>query len=393
MSVIEQRKLLEGLIVDNDNLEKLEDMIAEFNIFETMGAVRQELRHSEFLAFLLNPSEKHGLGDRFLKRFLKRVLQDSDSTISAIEVDVLDLSGAIVERESHHIDILVHDISIGFVCVIENKIYSGEHSNQLARYLKSVRQRFGADIPYLIPIFLSPEGTPPEADNSPYLPVSYSLVHSTIENVRQRNQTSLGASVHMMMEHYTTMLRRHIMTDSDIAELCRKIYAEHKDALDLIFQHRPDERETISQTVAEFVRQDELLKLNFASVSGVQFFPHTWLEIPALQVASREWQSPDLVVRFFLQISTNVRMTLIIGPSDNDQIRRQLFDLLTGQSFSLDGARLGRKWSTVYRKVWIRDMSDIAPEDLSQELADKWREFISGDLIQINKAILEANFE
>ena len=51
----EQMRQIEAFVVDNPQLEQLEALIAEFNIFEAMGVVRQELRHSDFLAFMLNP--------------------------------------------------------------------------------------------------------------------------------------------------------------------------------------------------------------------------------------------------------------------------------------------------------------------------------------------------
>ena len=35
----------------------------------------------------------------------------------------------------------------------------------------------------------------------------------------------LGADVNTMMRHYVTMLRRHIVSESDIAELCRQAEA------------------------------------------------------------------------------------------------------------------------------------------------------------------------
>lgn len=68
------RKALEAFVVDNPELERLEALLAQFNIFEAIGAVRQELRHSDFLAFLLNPQENHGLGDAFIKRLLQKIL-------------------------------------------------------------------------------------------------------------------------------------------------------------------------------------------------------------------------------------------------------------------------------------------------------------------------------
>ncbi len=44
-----------------------------FNIFEAMGATRQELRHSDFLAFLLDPHQTHGLGDALLRALLREL--------------------------------------------------------------------------------------------------------------------------------------------------------------------------------------------------------------------------------------------------------------------------------------------------------------------------------
>lgn len=65
----EKREALEKFIIDNKNLEELEKKISRFNIFESVGMVRQEIKHSNFIQFLLSPSEKHRLGDIFLKSF------------------------------------------------------------------------------------------------------------------------------------------------------------------------------------------------------------------------------------------------------------------------------------------------------------------------------------
>ncbi len=47
------QKSLEAFLLDNPELGQLEALLDEFNIFEAIGAVRQEVRHSDFLAFLL----------------------------------------------------------------------------------------------------------------------------------------------------------------------------------------------------------------------------------------------------------------------------------------------------------------------------------------------------
>ena len=71
---MDERALLDAFVVDNAELERLESLLAQFNILEVLGVVRQELRHSDFLAFLLDPSANHGLGDAFLKQLLKHAL-------------------------------------------------------------------------------------------------------------------------------------------------------------------------------------------------------------------------------------------------------------------------------------------------------------------------------
>ncbi|MDZ7960601.1 MAG: hypothetical protein RMY34_22425 [Aulosira sp. DedQUE10] len=42
---VKDRALLEKFIVDNEELEELESKLAQFNIFEAIGVVRQEIRH------------------------------------------------------------------------------------------------------------------------------------------------------------------------------------------------------------------------------------------------------------------------------------------------------------------------------------------------------------
>ena len=48
-------RALERFLVGNRDLERLEALLDRFNILEALGVVRQELRHSDFLRFLLDP--------------------------------------------------------------------------------------------------------------------------------------------------------------------------------------------------------------------------------------------------------------------------------------------------------------------------------------------------
>jgi hypothetical protein len=130
-------KALEALVVDNADLERLEALLDQFNIFEAIGAVRQELRHSDFLAFLLNPRGPHGLGDAFAKRLLQRMMATiprNMAPISPIDLDVWSLDELVVLREWQDIDILLLDETHRVAVIVENKIGSSERSDQLTHY-------------------------------------------------------------------------------------------------------------------------------------------------------------------------------------------------------------------------------------------------------------------
>lgn len=72
------QKALEAFLLDNEELEQLEALLNEFNIFEAIGAMRQEVRHSDFLAFLLDPRERHSLGAMFGQQLLLTAVIDLD---------------------------------------------------------------------------------------------------------------------------------------------------------------------------------------------------------------------------------------------------------------------------------------------------------------------------
>src|SRR5687767_11343308 len=101
---------LENLVVENDDLLALESLIGRFNIFDALGIARAEIRHSNFLAFILDPAESHGQGQVFLKVVLMDLLKEAPPSLrpfSPIELDGTDLRGIVVRREGAHIDLLI----------------------------------------------------------------------------------------------------------------------------------------------------------------------------------------------------------------------------------------------------------------------------------------------
>ena len=113
-------------------MEKLELQLREPNIFYILKFQNAEIRHSNFLSWLLNPRQNHGLSDLFLKRVLKDIVPNQRyDWIDEFKIDLIDLSNVEIRREWKNIDILI--ITSEYAVCIENKIASKGHSNQLGQ--------------------------------------------------------------------------------------------------------------------------------------------------------------------------------------------------------------------------------------------------------------------
>jgi hypothetical protein len=109
------------------------------------------------------------------------------------------------------------------------KIGSSERSDQLARYWQIIAHQYPGW--RAIGLYLTPDGEVPSLET--YLPVDYGLVCTLLEQLTQSRTSTLGVDVLTAIRHYTQMLRRHVVAESEIAELCRRIYRKHQRALDL----------------------------------------------------------------------------------------------------------------------------------------------------------------
>ena len=114
-------------------------------------------------------------------------------------------------RERHNIDILVLDEANGYVCPIENKIESGEHSNQLSRYLRIVKRTYPELSP--LPVFLTPGGGRParRTDAEQYAPLSYGTIAELINRLR----FDKVAGRHRQCHGFSQAVRTHHPETSD----------------------------------------------------------------------------------------------------------------------------------------------------------------------------------
>lgn len=267
---------LEALVVDNDDLLELESLIGRFNIFDALDVARREVRHSNFLAFLLTPAESHGLGQLFLRALLMDVLKATPPhlrPLSPIELDGADLHGVDVRREWRHIDILIRCEHPCFAVAIENKVDSSEHSNQLARYEAEIDHAYPG-IPKLC-VLLSPSGLEPSSAR--WVPYTYENLYRVLDRTRRASRNAIGIEVGTFLEHYLSLIGTRFMTNPAVDDLCRRIYVNHRRALDLIYERAGEPGLGVAADVETVLRADPRVEVFYRARHVVDFVPKEWL--------------------------------------------------------------------------------------------------------------------
>ena len=355
-------------------LDSLENLLNQYNIFEAIGMVSQEIRHSAFLAFLLTPSQSHGLGDRFLKEVLELAGDDLEDLIIA------DLSATRVEREWQKIDLLAINSKHKLALLIENKVYSGEHSDQLAIYYAKVQHHY-ADY-RVVCLYLTLTGQAPS--HSAYRAISYPAVAAIIEDVAA-NTPSLD--IQMTLTHYVKMLRRHILGDEEIERLSLQIYGQHKQAIDTIIKHLPSQQAKIQEALVSLIQRTPGLILNGTNgLNWVSFCPVSWDGVIPKGEADKWSPTGRNFLFWFHNQPEKLRFMLQIqqGPSTG---RQRLFEIAERHQPLLGPAAkvLKDKYMDVYnRTILSEDRYEDTPLDvLIEEITEWWQNFCATDLPQI----------
>lgn len=256
------------LVTDADFI-KLRQLTSKFNIFEVMRSTHNEIRHSNILAWLLNPYENHGCGDAFLRQLLLTISQKPEQHgLSFYDFYMLEIESVTIEREwvprkktykdqddeyenwderkyksMDRIDILIEielkrhikldksDVSYSrLVIPIENKIRSKEavkdNGTQLEGYNDALAKVYQKDVK-IIPVFLTPDGSDPTAHE--WLKLDYEETRKIISTVYETFKVDLGEDKKLLIEQYLDLLQNHIVSgiDPEAVRLCRAIQANH----------------------------------------------------------------------------------------------------------------------------------------------------------------------
>lgn len=146
-------------IIKKPEFEQLSKRLTRFTPFRVLRVEQYEIRHTNTLAWLLDPDGSHGMGRVFLERFLRHIVGEvpaMDTSFVEVHTElVLRADGVFVENNRERgadrasskdrLDILVEGrTSHGekWAVAIEAKINSHEGDQQLARYDDALARQF-----------------------------------------------------------------------------------------------------------------------------------------------------------------------------------------------------------------------------------------------------------
>lgn len=335
-------------LVKDPKLEELSLSLHTPNFFNILNVTKTEIRHSNFLAWLMSPNESHNLNTIFLKWFLKNIFSsDKIDWANEFSIDSFNLHNIKVYREWLNIDILI--LHEEFVIAIENKVDSSEHSRQLKRYSDIVNDSF-PDLKKAF-VFLTIDGLNPkdEEDANQYISIDYGLIKSLIEIILSVYKNSLSERIQYYIEDYLLILNRYIMKEHESVDLALQLYKNHREAIDFIIENIPDKiaevRKIIEETIIEEGYKLETCNKYYARFLTTNLSPI----IPRTGIWG--WKGNESFLFEMAYWEKGLSLKFVISPG-NEKNRQLLSDIM--KSLPKWKKAAGKKWWTLYsdaRKV------------------------------------------
>ena len=228
-----------------------------YNYHDSMnihGVSRMEIKHSNFLKWLLTPKNNPDLEDFALRRLLILIQKKAKDNLEYDKFSKLDLEsaiysyeGEIVEREKDNIDLIikVNIDNIPYIIIIENKIGAALYNN-LEKYYQSVKEKNPKA--QIIRVFLyyycDSNGLKKARDNK-YITIKYQDIYDKVlkdafnYSIDSRNRNIIYDYIHCLASFTETKNYYMIITDEE--KYClTKLFAEKEvqDILKYVFNNK-----------------------------------------------------------------------------------------------------------------------------------------------------------
>lgn len=228
-------------LLDNSmEFEKLHSKFNRFNPFKILKVDQFEIRHSNMIAWLLDPTENHHLNSMFVNKLLSKTFVKAENEeligqYNFIKLHKQSLQDLEVFREvqtenNKRIDILAISESQKVAILIENKYKSSESDGQLQNYIDFVSEKYEGYT--IIPIFLSLDGSAPS--HKDYFTLDYGDVLNILKGQLEIYSEYTSSTIKDFISYYIDILEGELVRDEEDIELALTVYKNHKVAVDFL---------------------------------------------------------------------------------------------------------------------------------------------------------------
>jgi len=394
---LEIYKQLEALVLvdEGGEFQQIEQTLRVFCPFEAMGTVDAEIRHSNFLANMLDPYGSHGFGEDLLRSLIDAILRkrpDALTGLSRLTLHLGDFDQAIIRREWNRIDLLIEMPAFRLVLAFELKINARESKGQLARYKAAVEEQWPAsgERPWRqLFFFLTTKSTTPSEES--WQPISYEVVVDAIAAVLKRNEATRSLAI-MMLAAYSDMLRRHHMEDEELVQIAQSLWRRHPEALRFLMDQQPDESNgfasLLKTRIGEIAHAASAKAIALTADQGPESVPRLYIE--GWNVRLNGSQSKQLLWIALRYQRNQVYGRLVLGPGAHE-IRKAIFEKVSPHMERT--ATLSDRWTRLASAVLLgkADLEgDFDQDQAIQKLKEQLKDFVEAKVSRFDAPIRAA---
>lgn len=401
---------LEGLIFDSD-FEALDKEYGVFCPFEAVGMVRQEIRHAHFLTYILDPNRPHGFESACLSALMNAVVRNNafKGKLTALEIHLLDFEGAKIYREWNRVDLIIEIPSKKHIIAIELKIDaresvgssgsvgSSESDGQLKRYKETVEKNWQAKDEWEhIFVFLTKNGD----ESTQEIWIDIELEELAVEFDKILSKEIGTPDAQSLLGAYLKMLRRHHLENENLAELARKLWEKHKEALEYLYKKRPSDNRTellaaISESVLDLFKEQpsdakSLTIVGDESTANIaRFAVREWDKIQDFLEGSGWTKSKRLILIEVTCKKNGVFFKILLGKAEAS-IRKGFYDKLAdAKVLKKQKEVITNGFTTLFNEKLLdfNESEDFEVDKISKIVSEKVKELIDTEINKFDRAL------
>ena len=214
------------------------------NVFEILGVEKKEIRHSKYLAWLLDPTKQHGIRDLFLRAIVIELGEGNNPDYISEKFSEVKIE---VRSEDKRMDIMVRFENA--LILIENKIGAKDYDGQLSRYRELVESKYSGIAYKKRYVYLTPNGDDPSDKLvTGYNTLSYEKIADILDEILMLNRNVSG---HIF--DYLSTVRKHV-----VGLNLSQISLPHREALLLL-----QDKQNYDAVIEKLKNEGECLALNY----------------------------------------------------------------------------------------------------------------------------------